>query len=211
MSTLEFKDNVLKKKSEERSDSTGELVKDRILGKSRQDNQVSGKMTEIFNYIENPDYSHFTLKEIIDLLKGYVPDEETIITRLQQKYLTNILIKTKAKYFTIISFRDTQANKLSKAWYVNKKRDPEEERLRIVKAAAAIIRGHIRSSIVETKCYPPPSAVVQYVGYNADINIYTLGGNNTLHVMGIIKIVTPKDDVLYDDRIQKCTSKPCTK
>ncbi|GFY49085.1 uncharacterized protein TNIN_462621 [Trichonephila inaurata madagascariensis] len=36
-------------------------------------------------------------------------------------------------------------------------------------------------------------ARLRYVGDNADINIHTLDGNNTLHVMGMIKIVTPKD------------------
>ncbi|GFY64223.1 uncharacterized protein TNIN_86681 [Trichonephila inaurata madagascariensis] len=49
--------------------------------------------------------------------------------------------------------------------------------------------------------YPPQprilssesGALVLYVGDNADINVHTLDGNNTLHVMGIIKIVTPKD------------------
>ncbi|GFS56691.1 uncharacterized protein TNIN_84961 [Trichonephila inaurata madagascariensis] len=105
-----------------------------------------------------------------------------------------------------------------------KKGDPEEERLRIAEAAAAIIREDIRSSVVETKSYPPPiyhpqprilslesGTLVQYVGENAHINVHTLDSNNTLHVMGMIKIVTPKDDVLYDDRIQKRTSKPCAK
>ncbi|GFS29693.1 hypothetical protein TNIN_363071 [Trichonephila inaurata madagascariensis] len=38
--------------------------------------------------------------------------------------------------------------------------DPEEERLRIVEAAATIIREDIRSSAVETKCYPPPSKML---------------------------------------------------
>lgn len=351
VSTLEFKDTVIKK-AEERGDDFGELVKSRIilqydliaaeakyhaacftnfsnkssssspLEKPRQDNQVTEAMLEIFNYIENNNDSQFTLKELKDVLTGYVPDDKTIITRLQQKYLTDIVITKKVGAFTIISFRDAQANILSKAWYESKKIDPEAERLRIVEAAAAIIREDIRTSIVETKSYPPPSkmldnvnqeipktllhfleevivknrkgqidhlktkctsishaimaairersfssqlllslsvflhrrygskrlldilsslgfaasysntvqyevsavyhphprilssesgALVQYVGDNADINVQTLDGNNTLHVMGIIKIVTPKNAVLYDERIQKCTTKPKAK
>ncbi|GFY37330.1 hypothetical protein TNIN_292051 [Trichonephila inaurata madagascariensis] len=39
-------------------------------------------------------------------------------------------------------------------------KDSEEERLRIVEAAVAIIRDDIRSSIVETKSYPPPSKLL---------------------------------------------------
>ncbi|GFY61627.1 uncharacterized protein TNIN_202711 [Trichonephila inaurata madagascariensis] len=149
-------------------------------------------MAEIFNYIEKYDNSPFTLKELRDVLTG----------------------------------------------------DPEEEWLRIVEAEVAIIREGIRSSVVETKSYPPPSkmlikenqeirygskrlidvlyslgfaasygkteqyeistsyhpqtrilssesgALVQYFGDNADIKDHTLDGNNTLHVMGMIKIVT---------------------
>ncbi|GFY59965.1 hypothetical protein TNIN_481061 [Trichonephila inaurata madagascariensis] len=38
--------------------------------------------------------------------------------------------------------------------------DPEEERLGIVEAAAAIIREDIRSSVIETKSYPPPSKML---------------------------------------------------
>ncbi|GFU62979.1 uncharacterized protein TNCV_28941 [Trichonephila clavipes] len=53
--------------------------------------------------------------------------------------------------------------------------------------------------------------LVQYVGDNADINVHNLDDNNTLHVMGMIKLVTPKDAVLYDKHIQKRTSKPCAK
>ncbi|GFY56625.1 SWIM-type domain-containing protein [Trichonephila inaurata madagascariensis] len=116
-------------------------------------------MAKCFNYIENHDDSQFTLKELRDVRTGYVPDNKTIITRLHQKYLTDVIITTKVKSFTIIFFQDAQANILSKAWYDNKK-DPEEELLRIVEAAAAIIREDIRSSVVETKSYPPPSKML---------------------------------------------------
>lgn len=145
VSTLEFKDTVIKK-AEERRDDFGELVKSRIslqfdliaaeakyhaacftkfsnkssssspLEKPRQDNQVTEAMLEIFNYIENNNDSQFTLKELKDVLTGYVPDDKTIITRLQQNYLTDIVITKKVGAFNIISFRDAQANILSKAW-----------------------------------------------------------------------------------------------
>lgn len=59
--------------------------------------------------------------------------------------------------FTIISFRDAHAHILSKVWYDNKSSNLQAERLRIVEAAASIIREDNRSSIVETKSYPPAS------------------------------------------------------
>ena len=51
-------------------------------------------------------------------------------------------------------------NILSKVWFENKKNTSEEERLRVVEAAAAIIREDIRSFIVETGSYPPPSKML---------------------------------------------------
>lgn len=170
--THEFKDTITKK-TEERGDDFGKVVKNHILlqfdliavkakyhavcftnfsnksssssslQKPRQDNQVTEAMLEIFYYIENNNDSQFTLKELNHVLTGYVPDDETIITRLQQKYLTDIIVTKKVGAFTIISFRDAHSNILSKAWYDGKKLNPKTERLRIVEAAAAIIREDI--------------------------------------------------------------------
>lgn len=42
-------------------------------------------------------------------------------------------------------------------------------------------------------------------------NIYTLDGYNTVHIMGMIKIITPKSEVISDDRIKKFTTKPSAK
>ncbi|GFS30659.1 uncharacterized protein TNIN_160231 [Trichonephila inaurata madagascariensis] len=133
VSTLEFKDNVLRKA--EHSDPIGDLVKillfceyDLIASaekyhalcntnflnrlpsnekKHRQDNQVSELIAGIFNYIENHNDSQFTLKELRDVLTGYVPDDKTIITRLQQKYLTDIIITTKVKDDADVLFVET--------------------------------------------------------------------------------------------------------
>lgn len=188
VSTIEFKNKVIEV-ADERGDSFGKLVKDRIIfehdlvaaeakyhkncyanfltvrvsserKKSRQDDKVIAAMQEIFSYIENNEDSQFTLNELRDVLTEYVPDNKTIISKLRDRYLTDIIITTKVGSFTIISFRDTQANILSNAWYNNKKSTPEEERMRVVETAAAIIREDIRSAIVETKSYPPPSKML---------------------------------------------------
>ncbi|GFT06986.1 uncharacterized protein TNCV_1415421 [Trichonephila clavipes] len=65
---------------------------------------------------------------------------------------------------------------------------------------------HSQSRILSSEL----GSLVQYVGEHADINVYTLNGNNTLHVMGT-KIVIPKDVVLYNDHVQKYTTKPSAK
>lgn len=46
---------------------------------------------------------------------------------------------------------------------------------------------------------PESGTLIQYVADNADINVNTLDGNNTLHIMGIIQIVTPKHSVLLEE------------
>jgi len=61
---------------------------------------------------------------------------------------------------------------------------------------------------------PPESGtLIQYAADNADqcINVSTLDGHNTLHVMGIIKIITPKSAVINNKPIIKYKSVPSAK
>jgi len=59
---------------------------------------------------------------------------------------------------------------------------------------------------------PPESGtLIQYAADNADINVSTLDGHNTLHVMGVIKIITPKSAVINDKPIMKYKSVPSAK
>ncbi|GFY78732.1 hypothetical protein TNIN_449881 [Trichonephila inaurata madagascariensis] len=174
VSTLEFKDDVLKKA--EHIDSTRELVKERILcaydlmtsevkyltpcyahflnrlpfieKKPHHDNQVLEDMAENFNYIENHDDSQFTLKELRDALT-----DVSYSLEFAASYGNTVQYKISAVY-------------------------------------------HPQSRILSSES----GSLVQYVGGNADINVHTLDGNNTLHVMGT-KIVIPKDAVLYNDRV----------
>lgn len=48
---------------------------------------------------------------------------------------------------------------------------------------------------------PENGAFVQYVADNADLNVYTIDGHNTLHIMGIIQIITPKCSVLAQESL----------
>jgi hypothetical protein len=48
-------------------------------------------------------------------LTGYISDDKTIITRLQQKYLPDITLKKIEGVKIVISFRDKHANILSKS------------------------------------------------------------------------------------------------
>lgn len=53
-----------------------------------------------------------------------------------------------------------------------------------------------------------PDVILQYAADNADINVSTIDGHNTVHIMGVIKIISPSNAVLADMPIVKCKSKP---
>ncbi|KAE9525653.1 hypothetical protein AGLY_014180, partial [Aphis glycines] len=223
-----------------------------------EDNSVILAMEEIFVYIENNDDCQFSLKELKGICKNKVPDDKTIKKRLKLKYDNRIIITEKQGSLTIICFIDKQYDVLNKVWYDSKKQNIGEERFRILKAAATILREDIQSVVCDTKNYPPPSQMfeninreipesltyflellilknkrhklenlklicttishcimaairprsntmmyeaaavfhsqphilppesgifVQYAADNADINVYTIDGHNTLHIM----------------------------
>lgn len=120
-------------------------------------NEVNSAMADIYDYIEeNSDECQFTFKELQECIKGdFVPYPTTIKQRLQEEYGHEILIFEKQGTPCIICFRNTGYKILSKAWYDAKNSDPEEERLRVIREAAAIIVEDIRSKLYDTKSYPP--------------------------------------------------------
>ncbi|KAL4706763.1 hypothetical protein ACJJTC_018144 [Scirpophaga incertulas] len=190
VSTLSFKDTVLKA-AEARGDKYGRSVKERVnfeydlvsveakyhdkcfsnfllvSGKGDAgcplDENIRIAMENVFQYIENHDDCQFTLAELKDIMKDYVPDDKTIINKLIARYGNNIVITTKSKSLTIICFRDTASNILTNSWYEEKKQNQCDELLRIVEAAASIIKEDIRSVTIIHDSYPPPSRIIKKV------------------------------------------------
>ena len=58
---------------------------------------------------------------------------------------------------------------------------------------------------------PQTGTFIQYVADNADINVNSLDGNNSLHIMGIIQTVTPKGSVSQEDHIPRIKEIPSEK
>lgn len=149
VSTLTFKDTVLKA-AEARGDKYGRTVKERVnfeydlvsveakyhdkcfsnfllvSGKGDagrpSDENIRIAMENVFHYIESNDDCQFTLAELKNVMKDYVPDDKTMIKKLIARYGSNIVITTKSKSLTIICFRDTATNILSNSWYDNRKK-----------------------------------------------------------------------------------------
>lgn len=63
----------------------------------------------------------------------------------------------------VICFRNTGYTILSNNWYESKNQNEEEERLRVVKAAADIIREDIRTVIYNLHTYPTPDTFLEDV------------------------------------------------
>lgn len=79
------------------------------------------------------------------------------------KYGDNIIITTSRGKKAVVCFKNTGFKVLTNAWYNSKKANEEEERLRIVEAAATIIREDIRSFVYEIDSSPPPNQFMDNV------------------------------------------------
>lgn len=115
---------------------------------------VTSALEVIFNFIKNSDECQFSLSKLMNLIKGYVPTEKTIKRKLKEKYGNDIILSTNKNKVCIVCFRNTGYKILTNHWYEQKNADEHQERLRIIKAAAAIIREDIRTQIYDTLSYP---------------------------------------------------------
>lgn len=139
--------------------------KDNESSKGRpQDENVANAMDIIYWYIENYDDCQFTLQEFKGLLDDYILDDKTIKSKLIERYgRDNIVWSSKSGSPTIICFRSIEHEVLSKSWYESKLQNEKEERLRILKAAASIIRQDIRSQVCQNDYYPPSDNMFEHV------------------------------------------------
>lgn len=126
--------------------------------------EVTAAFDFVCNYIENnEDQCQFSLREILNDYKGYIPTEKILKKRLIDKYGQEIVIATGINRQPVICFRNTGYTILTDNWYNSKKQNVEEERLRIVKAAADIIREDIRSMVYDLRNYPTPETFLDNV------------------------------------------------
>ncbi|KAK2578573.1 hypothetical protein KPH14_012007 [Odynerus spinipes] len=154
--------------------------KKRIAVQNRPGRPISSEidraMEYIYNYIDqNSDECQFTLQELIENIEGdFIPDVRTIKKRLKQKYIGDILIFDGKRADALICFPGTGHKLLSQGWYEAKKSDPKEERLRVIREAAAIIVEDIRSKPYNTKSYPPSDNFLENVDDPIPISLNVL-------------------------------------
>ncbi|KAJ8891126.1 hypothetical protein PR048_010640 [Dryococelus australis] len=93
------------------------------------------------------------LQHISDLVAA--DDVKTVKAKLLQKYGEDILLAVTVNKSPVVCFRNTGYKLLTDTWYNDKKSDPKEERLHIVRAAASIVLEDIQSQVYETHQYSP--------------------------------------------------------
>ncbi|GBM16779.1 hypothetical protein AVEN_9372-1 [Araneus ventricosus] len=119
---------------------------------------VDEAMEYIYYYLDGKsEECQFSMEELLNQIQGgFYPDIQTVKTRLFKKYAENIMIAETCNQKCTVYFRNLGYKILTKSWYDNKKSDPQEEKLRAVKAASDIILGDISSQIYNTSEYTPP-------------------------------------------------------
>lgn len=88
------------------------------------------------------------ITRLIEELDGYKPDIRTVKVKLIQKYSNNVLIFDNCGKEPFYVWSHLVIN-----WYINRNSDVQEERLRIVRTAAEIIREDLWSQFHDCSSY----------------------------------------------------------
>lgn len=117
---------------------------------------------EAFNYVcdfvEESDECQFSLNELLKKIEEYSPgvvmNPKTLLGKLKNKYKEEIVIAATERKNTVVCFRGSSSKAICELWQSKQTANAKEERLRIVKAAAAIVREDICTMAYNTKEYP---------------------------------------------------------
>ncbi|KAL4103551.1 hypothetical protein QTP88_018913 [Uroleucon formosanum] len=101
-------------------------------------------MATVFDVIENSEECQFSISDLIDQLNGYKSDVKTVKSRLIEKYGNNVIISENFIKQPILCLRSFGDKLLNENWYINRNANTQEERLRIISAAAEIFREDLR-------------------------------------------------------------------
>lgn len=188
VSTPEYKKIVLERASK-RNDDWGEEIRSRVIGAQNlvaegaqyhrkcmtnfykeipikekagrpEDPKVTAAFKTICDFIEKSSDVQFSVQELMGLIDADDMTEKTLKRKLSQKYGERVVFATLPSKKTFICLRDTAEKILNDKWYQAKEEDEENERLRIVKAAAAIIKEDIALKLFEVGQCPAPGSLM---------------------------------------------------
>ena len=130
----------------EKKFSRGEISKSTKRGRPL-DEDIDEAMNYIFYKLEEGDDCQYSLDELREDYVGYMPSPQTIKRRLEEKFGENIVVVSMQNREPTVCLRKTGAKILSDHWYTGKLDNNFDERLRIVRTAARIIKEDIHEKV----------------------------------------------------------------
>ena len=126
-----------------------------------EDDDLAAAFDDLFAFLKENDECQYSVEELHEKLGEYLPactsvcSEKNMRKKLVDHFGDDVIITSLHGRKPVVCFRDTGFKIINSSWYTQKSQDPAEERLRIVKTAAAIIREDIRSMAYITDAYAP--------------------------------------------------------
>lgn len=143
-------------------DSFFKPLKDTQPGRP-SDKLCDAAFSSLCTYInDNLEVCQFSLKELHEKMESYLPTENKECM-WSKSYLKDMLIACyqdrvnttiQAGKNLILTFKEYAEKILNDQWYNSRKKDEESERIRIITAAAKILREDIRTHVYEMNAYP---------------------------------------------------------
>lgn len=130
----------------------------------------SNAFDQLCGYLEDNDECQYDIKELVSIMKEYSLDdqsyysEEYLKKKLKAHYGDAIYITSRSGKW-IVCFRGTASRILNDNWYEECYKNDSDERMRIVEAAAIIIREDIYSLTCDCENYPNIDEIASG-GYN---------------------------------------------
>lgn len=131
--------------------------------KGRPKTKLASTFDELCKYIEQNDECQYTLKEVQDIFKSLTEENEVYSDKhlkslLQEHFKERLTVTNVSGRKNVLCLTDN-VHKIMDQWYKSRDVNPEEERKRIVLAAASIIREDIQKKSYDFNSYPDLEAI----------------------------------------------------
>ncbi|KAK4873878.1 hypothetical protein RN001_013238 [Aquatica leii] len=126
-----------------------------------EDPTLTAAFDSLCQFMENSEECQYSITDLASRFQSYLGNQHEgysskwLKLKLQKRYGDNIVITEKPGQMAVASFKDSAHKILHNSWYTEKKEDKCEERRRIVKTAAEIIREDIRILVNNMDEYSP--------------------------------------------------------
>lgn len=124
----------------------------------RPKSNVAEAFEKLCEHVENSDECQFTIQELQNIIKDFSGLQKSYTDKhlrnlLKDHFKNRLFLSNVTGRVNVVCSSDT-ANKLIDQLYVDKERDPSAERMRIVLAAADIIKEDIQKMQYDSNTYP---------------------------------------------------------